>query len=235
MFAILLKALGVITFVGIAAFAALYGIGHSDKVVDPVAEQWHKTKAWLGFSSHKPPPDHKLAARLLLTLQVARKSGPPYDRNEWAPWADTDGDCRDTRAEVLIRDSEVPVTTRHNGCRVSAGQWTDPWSGETYTSADNVDVDHHVPLANAHASGGHAWDRQQKAAFYNDLDYPWALNAMLNVDNQEKSAKGPESWRPRNRDAYCNYAAAWVIIKQKYQLTVTEAERENLRKMLITC
>ena len=48
-----------------------------------------------------------------------------YDRDDWGGWIDADGDCQNTRAEILIRDSQVPPTLE--GCRVVAGLWELPY------------------------------------------------------------------------------------------------------------
>ena len=59
-----------------------------------------------------------------------------YDRSTWKHWEDFDGDCQNTRHELLIASSEVPVTfTSPTGCTVSTGQWLDPYTGDTYTLA----------------------------------------------------------------------------------------------------
>ena len=55
---------------------------------------------------------------------------PPYARADCKHWIDEDGDCKNTRNEVLLRDSEVPVEfkNRTDGkeCIVISGQWTYP-------------------------------------------------------------------------------------------------------------
>jgi len=68
---------------------------------------------------------------------------PEYLRKQWKHWSDADDDCQDTRQEVLIEESEIAVTfTDSDECRVLAGQWTDPYSGETFTDPRDLDVDH---------------------------------------------------------------------------------------------
>ena len=66
---------------------------------------------------------------------------------------DEDGNCRDTRAEVLIASSTGRVHMRKNGCSVDRGKWFDPYTGKTFTQASDVDIDHLVPLAWADAIG----------------------------------------------------------------------------------
>lgn len=80
---------------------------------------------------------------------------PEYQRKQWKHWSGADGDCQDTRQEVLIEESEIAVTfINSDECRVASGRWTDPYSGEVFTDPKDLDVDHMVPLRNALLSGG---------------------------------------------------------------------------------
>ncbi len=157
----------------------------------------------------------------LLSLEIAYSyDATPYDRSEWGEWIDVDGDCQDTRAEVLQEESRIGVTFRSTvHCRVDAGEWIGPWSGQRFTLAVDLDVDHHVPLANAHRSGAAGWPAAKKRAYANDRRIAGALNATMNTLNRQKGAKGPEEWRPPDRASWCRYATDWIEVKSAWELS----------------
>ena len=50
-----------------------------------------------------------------------------YKRTFYKHWIDEDGDCQDTRQEVLIRDASTKVTFQdEQHCKVAKGTWPDP-------------------------------------------------------------------------------------------------------------
>ena len=110
-----------------------------------------------------------------------------------------------------------------------------PWSGEIFNEAGDVDIDHHVPLGHAHESGGWRWDDDRKRAFANDLTQPASLQVTKASLNRQKGKQPPDEWRPDDRRGWCGYAADWIVVKSRWDLTVTEAESTSLREMLETC
>jgi hypothetical protein len=140
-----------------------------------------------------------------------------YDRDDWGGWIDEDGDCQNTRAEILIRDSQAKVS--FDGCRVISGLWSLPYSGGSTTSASQIDIDHIIPLRWAHGHGGDRWSGARKRAFAND---PNNLLATSSSANRRKGSKGPDQWMPAiNR---CSYAQRWEGLIEKYGLVATTGE-----------
>lgn len=156
---------------------------------------------------------------------------PPYRRSEWPHWT---GRCPDTRDHVLRDESTVSVTLSADGCRVVAGSWLSDYDGETVTAPSALDIDHLVPLAEAHRSGGWRWSRDRKRAYANDLTDPWHLLAVTARSNRQKGDQDPARWRPR-REAWCRYARAWRGIKMRWQLVSDAAEARALAEMEGTC
>ena len=190
--------------------------------------------------AHPLPPDVQAVIVTLNRLQVAQRgSDLKYDRDDWPHWVDADRDCQNTRAEVLIAESSGPVSFTPNAdgeeCRVTGGQWRGPWSGQLFTDAGDVDIDHHVPLGHAHESGGWNWDRERKRAYANDLDHPASLQATDKSVNRTKGKQPPDQWRPEETAGWCRYAADWIAVKAEWELTVTQREVAALRDMLDTC
>ena len=176
-------------------------------------------------------------AVLQVSVAPTPRNLPDYDREEWSHWSDDDGDCRNTRQEVLIAESAIAVTFHSSGeeCQVAAGRWEGPYTGEVVSNAADLDIDHMVPLQNAHRSGGWAWERDRKREFANHLGYANHLIAAVSSANRSKGSRGPEEWRPPLESYWCTYAVDWVTIKRDWELTVTEAEYAALSEMLSTC
>ena len=173
-----------------------------------------------------------------LTISVAPATSdiPEYNRKDWRHWTDEDGDCQDARQEVLIVESQSTVAYEScDECRVESGDWFGVYTGESFTDPGNLDVDHMVPLANAHRSGGWAWSKERKAEYANDLSYPNHLIAVQASANRQKGSKGPEDWKPARRGYWCQYATDWVTIKQNWGLAATQREVDALREMFEGC
>lgn len=166
---------------------------------------------------------------ILLVVPILAIAGE-YKRSDWPHWKDLDGDCQHARMETLIRDSRVSVTFKTNrNCKVLAGEWLCPYTGVTYYKASDIDIDHMVPLANAHRSGAENWTREQKKTFAND---PENLFSVDDSTNQSKSDQGPEEWKPPLKSYWAEYARHWIYIKEKYGLSYAPGEMEALGKML---
>lgn len=177
-----------------------------------------------------------LIADPLAALQVSELVPQlDYDRDDWGSWADADGDCINTRHEVLILESLVEVEMDPSGCKVVSGQWFGWFSGTYFTDPSLIDIDHFVPLANAHASGGWAWSPPDKRIYYNDLSDPSHLIAVSRSANRSKGSRGPDEWMPPNPNYRCPYAQMWVNIKVRWGLAVTSSEMAALQSVLLAC
>ena len=144
---------------------------------------------------------------LLTTIAFADSAGcPKYNRKSYRHWIDEDRDCQNARHEVLIEESLSTVGFKSSkGCRVVLGSWNDSYSGKTITDATKLDIDHMVPLKEAHESN---WSRERKRAYANDLDDPDTLIAVDRGLNRQKGAKDPAEWLPPNQAYQAEYARA---------------------------
>lgn len=145
-----------------------------------------------------------------------------YDRNEWNYNIDEDNDGLYTRQEVLLRDNIVK-----NG---DGGKWICPYTGDVITDASEIEIDHVVPLHNAHISGGCNWSAEKKQSFANYLGNNYHLLPVSRIANQDKKSKPPNEWLPSNRGFIYEYLRYWVEIKYEWGLSVTEKEFKMVSK-----
>jgi hypothetical protein len=169
------------------------------------------------------------------SLTVAAENNSGYDRTRYfGNWLDTNRDCQNTRAEVLLQEAKAAATfTTARHCTVRTGRWVTRWDNRTYTLASAVDIDHTVPVHEAWGSGARYWSQARRVAFYNDLGDPRSLNAQTAALNSAKQAKGPEAWMPpANR---CEYVGNWIAVKIRWGLKVDSAEKAALIRYADSC
>ena len=118
---------------------------------------------------------------------------------------------------------------------MAGGEWLTPYSNFIVTDPSRLNVDHMVPLRNAHDSGASAWSAEDKERYANYLSDPQHLIAVTASANRSKGARGPEDWKPQESAYWCQYAVDWITIKDDWNLTVTEREHEGLAEMLRAC
>jgi hypothetical protein len=180
-------------------------------------------------------PDINLEAPSLPAPKVLRPY-TPYRRRQWQHWLDEDRDCQNTRTEVLVAESEVPVRfVDARRCKVLTGRWTCPYTGKVVVDPRLLDVDHVVALSNAARSGGHDWAPKRKNAYANDVNDPLHLVAVDRSTNQAKGDRGPEAWLPPRREFRCTYLRTWVAIKKRWGLTMAVPERRTIASLLQDC
>jgi hypothetical protein len=168
-------------------------------------------------------------------LPVAAESNAGYDRDRYfGRWLDTNQDCQDTRAEVLIQESKiVPSYTTARRCTVANGRWVTTFDNRTHTSATTVQIDHTVPVHEVWGSGARSWTQARRVAYYNDLSYAGSLNAQTGSLNASKQASGPEQWMPPAN--HCSYVAQWIAVKTRWGLTVDATEKTALIQIADRC
>ena len=160
-----------------------------------------------------------------------RSSG--YDRYQYGHWKDFDGDCQNTRHEILIESSDISIQFKtEKKCVVVSGAWYDPYTSKNFKKAKEIDIDHVVPLKEAHISGASGWTKEKKRQFANDEEN---LLAVSRSANRSKGAKDPAQWMPKNEAFHCEYIKKWVAVKEKYMLYMDRNEQQKINRLLAGC
>lgn len=179
---------------------------------------------------------HGSAAEALESLEVkgrAPKTG--YERSQFGDgWADVGG-C-DMRNIILARD--LKDITKNDKCQVTSGRLDDPYTGLTIvfqrgaSTSDAVQIDHVVALSDAWQKGAQQLTSQLRQQLAND---PLELLAVDGAANQQKGDGDAASWLPARKEFRCQYVARQIAVKKKYQLWVTDAEKDAMKRVLAAC
>jgi hypothetical protein len=172
---------------------------------------------------------------LLSELEIAQEIRDGYERDLFmTSWSDLDQDGCDTRREVLILESLIPVELIEN-CKIASGKWYSLYDGIETTDPQTFDVDHFVPLAEAWDSGAYGWSDDRRRSFANDLTDPDSLIAVSRESNRNKGDRDPAEWLPILPQTHCWYVTTWVSIKHRWQLSVDQKEFKEIEKILNNC
>jgi hypothetical protein len=164
----------------------------------------------------------------------APKTG--YSRDQFGNnWTEV-GQC-DTRDRILRRDlTQIVVDDK---CEVQSGKLQDPYTNVSIDfiqgskAADHsVDIDHVVSLSDAWQKGAQGFTPQRRVQFANDGLNLLATKASV---NRSKGDGDFATWKPGTKTAQCNLAARQILVKDRYELWVTQAEHDDMTRALNTC
>jgi outer membrane murein-binding lipoprotein Lpp len=183
-----------------------------------------------------PPTTQRVAetyeapiAKAIRDLWVRKETPSGFTRDQFTKWVDLDGDCLDTRAEVLFAENTA-TTLQLRNCIVARGRWPSYYDGKSPTRASGVVVDHLVPLQEAWASGAKKWDGATRRRFANDLVDGRTLAAVTITASRAKGNDDPAKWLPAK--GKCRYIKEWAAVKHRWALAVDEAEKAALTRAL---
>lgn len=232
-----LSQLALLGVVAAASMSAIQAFGHGGGLDD---RGCHNDSATGEYHCHQGPLDGRTfdseaaASRALEGGTSAggqtRETGRwAYERELYGDWRDANGDCQDTRDEVLAAQGRQ-IERSPDGCEVIDGVWRGPFTGRTYTDPGDLHIDPVVPLKEAHISGARSWPASKRRRFANDRDNLLAVEAG---ENMSKGSRGPSEWLPET--GRCRYVEQWFAVKRKWGLRMDAEERAAVDRLLGQC
>lgn len=178
----------------------------------------------------------RLASQVVEELEVkGRAPKTEYSREQfYNGWPTIEG-CS-LRQRIIKR--EFGDTAVLDGCNVVSGEYDEPYTGEHLVFKERseissgIQIDHVVALSDAWQKGAQTKSPEVRYEIATD---PLNLLAVDASANGKKSDGDAATWLPSNKRFRCQYVARQVSVKYKYQLWVTEAEKEAILNVLINC
>lgn len=178
----------------------------------------------------------------LNNIKIGNPQNVDYKRSDWKHWIQYGKNaCWNIREEALSQQAvegsvvyldknKKETKDKSKACYIAKGKWIDVWTGEEYTNPKDLDVDHTFPLGAIAEMGGQEYDKKTKEKIANDLEHLVVTSAKL---NRAKGKKRPEEFMPPKNK--CEYAKIYINIAEKYNLKITQKDKEVLNNALNTC
>ena len=200
-------------------------------------------------STAQTGPAERLA-RLLEQVRLvdAPSYHPGYDRDcdpggcvFGRPWTDDHpgpfghNGC-DTRQDALLEQMRDIELRWGSQCRIYQARLRDPYTGDRLNWRDDgyfIQIDHVYPLARAWHEGAWAWTPQRRLRFANDVDRE--LLAVGAEANQDKQDMTPSEWLPPWRAYRCRYLVRYLRVAVHYDLPISAADADAVRRVLPSC
>lgn len=184
-----------------------------------------------GLEEDDFPGLQKLADGLPL---AAADTSVPFAADSFGPASSGHFECA-TLLQVLQRDVAQSAPAA-DGCSITAGTFTDPYSGQAVTVAGSHDqagltLDHVVSPRHAWGLGGQALTPALRAQLATD---PLNLLVVSKSASSERGQRAADEWLPTGQGR-CTLAARQVKVKTKYHLAVSQAEAKQLSQALADC
>jgi hypothetical protein len=196
--------------------------------------------AWMKpVQEPNPVPAGSALSALEVLAVKGRAPNTGYSREAFGQaWMDVDRNGCDTRNDILRRDLAGVVFSEGSTCKVTAGHFREPYTGQDVDfrrGSDNsraVQIDHVVALGDAWQKGAQGLGPKERQSLAND---PLNLVAADGAANQQKSAGDAATWLPKNTAIRCHYVARQISVKAAYGLWVTAAEKDAMKRVLVSC
>ena len=178
-------------------------------------------------------------------ITIAEADGSPYTRSDYGTGWDVSDLVCNIRALILSQTSLVAVQTSANGCTVIYGSWVDPYSGAVLTgnpyqgdgTANDLDIDHVIPLKYVNSHGGYHWSASDKVAYGKSTAamYSGVYLAVSASENRKKGDSGPADYYPTNPAFYCEYSRMWRDTAKKYSISLSLRDYNKIKGVLAEC
>lgn len=122
---------------------------------------------------------------------------------------------------VILRQSALVKHGSGGDCGSPKGPWTDRFTGEKITDAEDVMVASVVPWEKLWAGGGDTATAERRAEMASDPD-----NIVLTSPDLDRQGRFIDQWVPPHDE--CGYADGYARVLSEYDLSITAAERAAL-------